>query len=233
MTENKGNTPYQESLKESLSALMDGEASELEVRRVLTETGESVDLQKTWSRYHLASQTMRGEKISASIDLSSSISELIADEPNHGQSSAASGSSVNKGLLGQVGRVAIAASVAVVAVFAVNQFNADNSGNVAEIAETTVPAEPAPAASSPSVNDLPIGYGTSGLSARTVSSDGVSLEQRRNSAPVVFVPRSEVQISDPAVEEFLRSLLAEHAAVGAGAEGSLPFERVPRIEVQK
>merc|ERR1711916_145871 len=132
------------------------------------------------------------------------------------------------GLLGQVGRVAIAASVAVVAVLAVNQFNTvENNSAAPAVAES---ATPAPAAQTPATQDLPIGYGTTGLSARTVSSDSFSIEQRRQ-APVVFVPRSEVQVSDPAVEEFLRSLLTEHANVGTGAEGALPFERIPRIEV--
>jgi len=72
-----------QQLDESLSALMDGEASEMELRRILKSSDadkESID--KRWMRYHLASDAMRGEvELPSVMDLSSSISAAIADEP--------------------------------------------------------------------------------------------------------------------------------------------------------
>ena len=41
-----------DKLRESLSALMDNEADELEVQRVLRQIGEDVELRRTWERYH-------------------------------------------------------------------------------------------------------------------------------------------------------------------------------------
>jgi sigma-E factor negative regulatory protein RseA len=50
-----------EQLKESLSAVMDGEADEFEIRRVLNEAAGDPDLRGVWERYHLVRSVMRGE----------------------------------------------------------------------------------------------------------------------------------------------------------------------------
>jgi len=50
-----------EQLKESLSAVMDGEADEFEIRRVLNEAAEDSELRGVWERYHLVRSVMRGE----------------------------------------------------------------------------------------------------------------------------------------------------------------------------
>ena len=50
-----------EQLKESLSAVMDGEADEFEIRRVLNETADDPELRGVWERYHLVRSVMRGE----------------------------------------------------------------------------------------------------------------------------------------------------------------------------
>ena len=42
-----------EALQESLSALMDNEADELELRRVLAACGEDAEMRAAWSRYQL------------------------------------------------------------------------------------------------------------------------------------------------------------------------------------
>ncbi len=46
---------------EALSAAMDGEADELELRRVLDAAAEDPELQGTWKRFHATSAVMRGE----------------------------------------------------------------------------------------------------------------------------------------------------------------------------
>jgi len=50
-----------EQLKESLSAVMDGEADEFEIRRVLNEAAQDEALRGVWTRYHLVRSVMRGE----------------------------------------------------------------------------------------------------------------------------------------------------------------------------
>ncbi len=50
-----------EQLKESLSAVMDGEADEFEIRRVLNEAAMDPELRGVWERYHLVRSVLRGE----------------------------------------------------------------------------------------------------------------------------------------------------------------------------
>ncbi len=50
-----------EQLKESLSAVMDGEADEFEIRRVLNEAAHDPELRGLWERFHLVHSVMRGE----------------------------------------------------------------------------------------------------------------------------------------------------------------------------
>lgn len=51
----------QESLNEALSAAIDGEAEELELRRVLNAAGKDPELRAKWERMHLIGSVVRGE----------------------------------------------------------------------------------------------------------------------------------------------------------------------------
>ena len=51
-----------DKLKESLSAVIDSEADEFELRRVLDEIGKNIELRETWDRYHLVSSVIRGDR---------------------------------------------------------------------------------------------------------------------------------------------------------------------------
>ena len=50
-----------EQLRESLSAAMDGEAGEFELKRVLNELSANEELRGTWERYHLVRSLLRRE----------------------------------------------------------------------------------------------------------------------------------------------------------------------------
>ena len=50
-----------EQLREALSAIVDGEASNFELRRVLDEISKEESLQTTWRNYHLMRSAMQGE----------------------------------------------------------------------------------------------------------------------------------------------------------------------------
>lgn len=50
-----------EQLRESLSAVIDGEADTFEVRRVIDECAKDDELARAWSRYHLIGSIIRGE----------------------------------------------------------------------------------------------------------------------------------------------------------------------------
>jgi negative regulator of sigma E activity len=56
-----------EKLKEALSAAVDGEADEFELRRVIDEAAKDAALRDTWERYHLVSAVLAGRASDASI----------------------------------------------------------------------------------------------------------------------------------------------------------------------
>ncbi|MDX2350026.1 MAG: sigma-E factor negative regulatory protein, partial [Porticoccus sp.] len=68
-------------IKESLSALMDGQADELEVRRVLKGVSEDDELRDTWRRHQMAAAAMRRELPMQVVDYSSAIRSAIEHEP--------------------------------------------------------------------------------------------------------------------------------------------------------
>ncbi len=71
-----------QNARESLSALMDNEGDELELRRVLTSLDDSPDAAETWRRYHLMRSLMRREpEVDVATDLSAGIMARLQDEP--------------------------------------------------------------------------------------------------------------------------------------------------------
>ncbi|WP_101759301.1 sigma-E factor negative regulatory protein [Oceanicoccus sp. KOV_DT_Chl] len=105
-----------EQLQESISALVDGEAQELELRRVLSVDGEEkVSLQQRWSRYHLARDVMHGEDVHGQfrhMDISKQVSMAISEQPAHS-------STASKAWWQPVAGFAVAASVAAAVVIGV------------------------------------------------------------------------------------------------------------------
>src|SRR5690606_15834673 len=92
-----------------LSALMDGEVDEFELRRTLDLIDQDPALRGKWRRYQLAASALRGESLSWRDDLSERIAQAVASEP----------APRRPVLVGILGRAAVAASVAVLTVAAV------------------------------------------------------------------------------------------------------------------
>ena len=69
-----------ERINESLSALMDGEADELEIRRLLNQLEQDDELHAKWHRYQLLGAVMRGEPVTT-VDLSQGIRQALDGEP--------------------------------------------------------------------------------------------------------------------------------------------------------
>ena len=101
-----------EALHESLSAVMDNEADELELRRVLA--GDNPELRATWSRYQLA-RAVHKELIEPRLDIAAAVSAALADEAAPVRSSATGWRSL--------GRLAVAASVTVAVLAGVRLYN--------------------------------------------------------------------------------------------------------------
>lgn len=70
----------QDILKQSLSALIDDESDELELRRILNASHDP-ELRASWSRYQIARAAMHNAPFSANIDLSANIMAAINAEP--------------------------------------------------------------------------------------------------------------------------------------------------------
>jgi sigma-E factor negative regulatory protein RseA len=96
-----------EQIRESLSALIDNEANELELERVLSQSRQE-ELRVTWTRFHVVRSAMRGEAVSAfhGLDVSAGVQAALADE-----SLAAAAPSRWKTVLQPLASFAVAASV--------------------------------------------------------------------------------------------------------------------------
>lgn len=206
---------------EMLSALMDGELTELELHRVLKEVHGDVEARETWARYQLVGSVMRGDDIVVSpFDLSGRVMAALDDEPAlKVQDAAASNKKV--GLLGNVTRFAVAASVASLAVFGVQQLQTGTG--TPQVAEADVtPVE--------SAADMPMGLLAPDFPAmRNVSAGDLSGKQQQQQ-PVVIIPIKGAS-PGPELQAYLNGLMLEHAEHTANTgTGMLPFARIPRID---
>ena len=200
---------YDEYLGESLSALMDGEASDLDTRRVLKELAledsqNAMLMREKWRRYQSVSSVMKGDVVS-NVDYSADIARAIAEEAVF---------KVNPlvKIFSSSGRLAIAASVALVAVLGVQQFNlpaesTDQAAGFAYIDETSVEGLVGPA------NQLPAGWTMSEeLQVRTVSADSVEKD--------IY--------SEEDARAYLAYVLAKHTSKApyVRSQGMLPYARM-------
>lgn len=69
-----------EQPKERLSALMDDEVSDFELRSLIKQATDNEQLSEQWQRFHLASSVLKQEPL-AKGDISSSVMAALADEP--------------------------------------------------------------------------------------------------------------------------------------------------------
>ncbi|MCK2182703.1 sigma-E factor negative regulatory protein [Halomonas getboli] len=71
-----------QNARESLSALMDNEGDELELRRVLKSLDDEPDAADAWRRYHMMRSLMRRENdVDMTADLSAGVMAALQDEP--------------------------------------------------------------------------------------------------------------------------------------------------------
>lgn len=70
-----------EQLRESLSALMDGEANSFEVRRVLDEVRRDGELRHVWNRWQRVSAALQGGAVRSDSDLADRVWANLQDGP--------------------------------------------------------------------------------------------------------------------------------------------------------
>ena len=120
-------------LKESISAAMDGEASEIELRRVLVNM-QNRDVCHVARRYQIIGDVMRKQPAGLmDVNLSERVSEQISTEPVYNRSKDKA-----RWFFGRIGRVAVAASVACAVIIGMRVWhNPDSITQMAQHSATT------------------------------------------------------------------------------------------------
>ncbi len=168
----------QNKLRESISALIDGEADELELRRLLA-NADSAEVRDTWRDYHLQRDSLTGVDMRfARFDISQRVQAALADE------------SVAVATAGArwwrpFASVAVAASVATAVVMGARSFNAPGDDGAA-LAQSVSAASMFPVMSGPMVASSPVGsvavgaaLGSSPIMARPAALDPDQFAQQR------------------------------------------------------
>ncbi len=211
------------NVRESLSALMDGEANELEARRVLHALSTDTQLRDSWHRYQMASQAMRRELPVQLVDFSSQISAALEAE----KLSTGALDTVKK-FLSPVGRAAIAASVAVIAIVASQHlyFNAATSDLGGDaLAEAT----PGASGEYRAEYQLPAGFQAPMVSARNVSTGAGASANEPRALLVLDQPRPDA-LTERQIEHYLNQMMQAHTEQASlnSSQGMLPFARLPQ-----
>ncbi|WP_062269599.1 sigma-E factor negative regulatory protein [Endozoicomonas arenosclerae] len=226
MSEKHSHNHAQERLSESLSATMDGEAGEFELRRVLDNIGSDEDLRDKARRYQMMGDALRHETNEfMNIDLSAGIRDRLENEAAHSVSEKTPGTS--RGALATVeqwwskaGRVAVAASVALAVLLGVQNYNTspDSVPLVTGVTDQTTLLQPVQIAQN--------GYGAAGIKA------GYNSRQHDSITPEQLAQAQSV--ADRATKERFRAYALQHAEMSAmnSGQGILPFARLTTFESQ-
>jgi sigma-E factor negative regulatory protein RseA len=131
-----------EALQESLSAVMDNEADELELRRVLN-AFDDAETRDTWARYQVARAVMHKDLLLPRLDIAAAVSAALADE--------AVPAKATRGPWRTLGRLAVAASVTVAVLAGVRLYNQDEIAGVELAQQSAQPGLATPQIKGPAV----------------------------------------------------------------------------------
>lgn len=224
-----------ERLKESLSVSLDGQASELELRRVLDGISNDDSLRALAGRYQLIGDAVRGKTNKfAGVDISRGVMAAIEQDEDIPAQPANNAAEVNgraansptKGGLAQrfwrsLGKMAVAASVAAAVIIGVRTSN-------------LTPQVPLLAEHEPTVLSQPVQLAQSGLNNYGVASvrAGNNSESRDNITPeqLAFAQK----LANQATRERFRAYALQHAELSAvgGAQSVLSFARLTSFDNQ-
>lgn len=191
-----------EALKESLSAVMDNEADELELRRVLG-ASDDAELRGTWSRYQIARAVMHKELLEPRLDIAAAVSAALANEDSPVAHQMA------RGPWRTVGRLAVAASVTLAVLAGVRLYNQDEISGTQLAQQAAQPALTGPQVQGPAM--------LAGFSAA---------DQQQAAAAAAGDARSGWH------ERRLPAYLRQHAQQAAlsTSESALPYARAASLE---
>ncbi|WP_189442736.1 sigma-E factor negative regulatory protein [Salinicola rhizosphaerae] len=220
---------------ESFSALMDNEADEFDLRRVLKTMKSSPEQSETWRRYHLARSMMQRDRSAVvDADISADVFAAIADEPRPEPLATAEGGkrhsfSFMKG-------ASVAAAVSLMVISGVQVYNGrfggesgtsdvastrDGTGAVASFADATPAMEGGATPASmeaPASGGLPMFSVGSGNGVMTVSEP--VMQPMFSGAG--FGGGESTPEQSPALQAYL-----QHRAGEASYDGAMPLLRSP------
>lgn len=201
-----------ERMRESLSALLDDEANELELERVLKHIADDDGLRQTWVRYNLVRSATAGQLNDHSnqhlgMDISAGVRAAIDDDSR----AAGSRDSLRNRLFKPLASVAVAASVAATVVIGGQQL-AQMGGNSFE-ASQAVASSASPVGLLNSLGATPVraSFGTQPMPVLQPATRTAYQELARQ--------RMQTYMQEH----------AEHAALNS-PQGLIPFARVPNIK---
>lgn len=232
-------------VRESLSCAMDGEATELELQRILKAMAVDPGLRAQWHRYQVVAAVVRGEQPVAPVDLSAGIRAAIDKldvvdvmaSPGVGVRARVSGAYAHrfKRVLLPLGRVAVAASVAVVAVLTFEQLQfgsaaptpgvqvvQSGSGDEPVVRVASHPArgvEALPDAQTPM--PLPPLTHPAQVGARAVSMDSFVRQQQLD---LIDGQTLMGDLSQGQIQAYLSALIARHEASSEAGSGAYSVE---------
>ena len=234
MSEKSSENQAENRLRESLSVTLDGQASELELRRVLDGVGYDDELRSAAARYQLIGDAIRGETNQfAKVNLTAGVMEAIEQEEIDQvvagtatrQTRDINSPSIVSALdnwWSSLGRVAMAASVAFAVVFGVRNLNTTTETQYVAVNEPTTLSQPLSLASGGQNS-----YGASGIRA------GYNSKQHDSVTPEQLAYAQSV--ADRATKERFRAYALQHAelsAINNNGQGILPFARLTSFDAQ-
>ncbi len=197
-----------EKMRESLSAVLDEEANELELQRVLGQIADDQELRDTWVRYSLIHSVATGQAVAyRNLDVSARVRQAI--DGGSSAAGAAVRSNFKQKFLRPLTSLAVAASVTATVVIGgqqLAQLEAHNDG--AAVASSVSPVG---LVNSLGATSVQASYGTR--------------------AVPVLQPASRTAYQELARQRMAKYLQehAEHAALNS-PNGLVPFARVPYIQ---
>lgn len=199
-----------ERLRESLSAMMDDEANELEIERVLSQVATDAQLRETWTHYHFAQAALSGQEVAyPQLDVSAGVRNAIDSEPLASEEPV---ESLRQRVLRPLASLAVAASVTATVVIGGQQLS-------------QLGADPyATGGNSVAVTTSPVGI------VNTTGAIPVRASYGTQPLPVLL-PATRMAYDELARHRMDRYMQehAEHAALNS-PQGLIPFSRVPKIK---
>lgn len=198
-----------ETLRESLSALLDGEANELEFERVLSRISGDEELRTAWVRYNLARDCLAGHRVQRlDVDISTAVSAAIGSDQRTRK--AADRASLPQRLWRPVASFAVAASVAATVVIGGQQ--------LAQVSERDPYEGPLVASGVSAVGML-----------NSLGATPVNASYGTRAVPVLEPATRTAyrRLADQRMQRYVQEH-AEHAALNS-PQGLIPFARIQDI----